>query len=56
MTEAGKKFFGTFFGLGVLIIIALHLFGCVDVGSSSGGVEADTTSTSDQTQEQTTTE
>ena len=52
MTETGKKFFGTLFGLGVLIIIALHLIGCVDVGGSTSGVDATTTSTSDQEQTQ----
>jgi hypothetical protein len=56
MTEQGKKFWTWCYMTAAVIVILAHVFlaGCVDVGSSSGGVEADTASTSasDQTQAQ----
>ncbi len=55
MTNEGKRFFGWFYALGLALIFSLQV-GCVDVGSTSGGAtasnDADTTSTSDQTQTQ----
>jgi len=58
MTESGKRFWTRFYLVGALIVICLHTIGCVELqgGSSSGTTsaenDADTTSTSDQTQTQ----
>ena len=56
MTKEGRKFFGWFYMIGLVLIMGIHS-GCVEVGggSSSGTAsnDADTTSTSDQTQTQT---
>ena len=57
MTNEGRKFFGWFYALGLVLIMGIQ--GCVEVGggssSGTGGTssnDADTTSTSDQTQTQ----
>ena len=55
MTEQGKRFFGWIYAIGLVLIIGIHMTGCVEVGggSSSGTAtnDADTTSTSDQEQQ-----
>jgi len=55
MTKLAKKFWTWTYMVGALLVIGLHMTGCVEVGgggSTSAAVDADTTSGSDQTQEQ----
>ena len=52
MTEQIKKCWTWCYMIAAITMIGFVMTGCVDVGSSSGGVEADTTSTSTSDQEQ----